>query len=89
MAPPIPAHSRATPRNTATRACAPLNPRVIDLTTTQDQIDAAYDKIDEVAGKIGAVGLPPGQGGKLENFLRLYCPNVVSALVAGGIWPSK
>ena len=56
---------------------------------TQDEIDAAYVKIDEVAGRIGAISLPPGQGGKLENFLRLYCPDVVSALVAAGIWPSK
>jgi thiamine-triphosphatase len=49
------------------------------------QVPAAEAEIERVAGLLGAQPLGPGTGGKLETYIRRYCPEVLSQLVEAGV----
>uniref|UniRef100_A0A7S4DXH4 CYTH domain-containing protein n=1 Tax=Lotharella globosa TaxID=91324 RepID=A0A7S4DXH4_9EUKA len=58
------------------------------IVSKASEVPAAEDAIDQVAARLGLKPLTPGTGGKLETYLRRFCPNVVQKLVEAGVLPN-
>jgi len=55
------------------------------LCDSDAEIPDARARIDAVATKIGALPLPPNTGGKLETYVRRFCPKVLARLIETGV----
>mmetsp|Transcript_3059 Transcript_3059/g.9347 ORF Transcript_3059/g.9347 Transcript_3059/m.9347 type:complete len:149 (-) Transcript_3059:173-619(-) len=52
---------------------------------SEDQVPAAEVRIAQVASAMGLQSLDGGSGGKLETYIRRFCPEVFNNLVEAGI----
>jgi len=48
-------------------------------------VPPAEKEIARVAAAVGARPLQSGTGGKLESYIRRFCPTVLASLVGAGI----
>jgi len=59
------------------------------IVTTVDEIPAAHDAIEAVARDLDAVPFQGNSGGKLEVYIRKFCPQVLAILTEYGILSSS
>ena len=55
------------------------------LVESSDDVPKAHDSIQRVADLLQATPLPPQTGGKLESYIRRFCPTALDILVDNGV----
>lgn len=55
------------------------------MCTHAEQVAEAEERIERVAALLQARPLDKAKGGKLETYIREYCPNVLANLIDAGI----
>ncbi|CAE7242783.1 THTPA [Symbiodinium natans] len=57
----------------------------IEVMATRDAVDKARQDIEEAAKQLGAEPLPEKTGGKVDSYIRRFCPELLKRLVEAGV----
>ena len=55
------------------------------MVATAAEVPSAEEEIARVAALLGAAPLSGAMGGKLETYIRQYCPSVLAQLIEAGV----